>query len=335
MNSFTLVSSTHESLGIAVDPLISVANHSCDPNCIIMGDGPNIYLRTLKPMKKGEEITISYCVSHRPYWKRQQDLKEKYYFDCRCSMCSQGPTLLWDKFAQPLEVFEAEKWRNVLKNDFGITELISNKYKEIGEGPAADVLTTLEVALFGQNEAINKAKEAEQIHECAVRGMKICKETKMWPVYREPYEMFRQSDMNVRIGMEDLVTAIAHAVVAYCDVFPVLYPERSHPLRLIGTWTLLCLLNSITPDEMITIMSFEGAKGLDLGTVSYTLSKEVLDNVGKSHGNVSSFYQLATDYATERLERLRKVNPYMFRAAAEISEEQMKLLRRLGDYVEY
>ena len=300
-----------------------------------MCDGPNIYLRTLKPVKKGEEITISYIVTHSPYWKRQQDLKAKYFFDCCCSMCIQGPTLLFDKFAQPLEIFEAEKWRNVLKDEFGVTELVANKYKEVGEGPAADILTTLEVTLYGQNEVMNKAKGVEEVHEYAVRAMKICKETKMWPVYREPYEMFRQSDLNVRIGMEDLVTAIAHAVVAYCDIYPMLYPERSHPLRLIGTWTLLCLLNSITPDEMITIMSFEGAKGLDLGTVSYTLSNEVLENVGKSHGNVNSFYKLATDYAKERLKRLRKVNSFMFMAAAEMSESQMKLLRRLGDYVEY
>ena len=335
MNAFTFVSPTHEPIGIAIDPLVSVANHSCDPNCIIMCDGPSVFIRTLKPMKEGEEITISYCESNQPYWKRQQGLKAKYYFDCRCSKCAQGPTLPWDKFLQPLDAFEADKWRRVLKDEFGVTKLIPNRYKDLGKGPKADVLTTLEVALFEQTEVISKAKDHKQVHENSVKAMKICKESKMWPAYREPYETFRQGDRDVSIGMDDLVTACAHAAVSYCDVLPIMYPERYHPFRLIGTWTLLCLINNITPQHFVKILSLDAAKGLDLGTVSYTLAHEVLENVGLSHGNESKFYALATNYANGVLEDLRQANPMMFDVAPRISEQQMKLLRRLGDYVDY
>ena len=335
MNSFTFVSPTFEAIGIAVDPLISVANHSCDPNCIIMCDGPSVFIRTLKPMKTGEEITISYGQTSLPFWKRQQDLKAKYYFYCRCSKCTLGPTLPCDRFLQPLDAFDAEKWRKVLKDELGVTKLIPNRYKDLGEGPAADVLTTLENALFDYRQIISKAEGHKHIHENAVKAMKICKDSGMWPVYREPYETFRESDRDVSIGRDDLVTACAHAAVSYCDVLPVMYPQRFHPLRLVGTWTLLCLINSITPQDFAKILSLEAAQGLDLGTVSYTLAHEVIENVGLSHGNECRFFGVATGYAKEVLEGLREANPIMFEMAPKISEHQMTLLKRLGAYVDY
>lgn len=107
INSFTLTNLFFEPVGIALHPLPATINHSCDPNTIIRFDvhdmssslasaQPNTILRTtltvqsLRNIKAGEEITISYIDSTFPHDQRQQELKERYFFTCTCSLCQRG-----------------------------------------------------------------------------------------------------------------------------------------------------------------------------------------------------------------------------------------------------
>merc|ERR1711879_1110600 len=67
--------------------------HSCDPNCYVL---PSISTRfvvlALKPMKRGEMVTISYLGTsgrfYPRYW-RQKTLSYTKCFECRCTLCSQ------------------------------------------------------------------------------------------------------------------------------------------------------------------------------------------------------------------------------------------------------
>ena len=72
----------------------SYFNHSCLPNCCRFNANASgellssISIRTLRPIKKGEELTISYSGIKFPYPKRQEHLLYGYFFRCRCRRCT-------------------------------------------------------------------------------------------------------------------------------------------------------------------------------------------------------------------------------------------------------
>ncbi|KAF2210232.1 hypothetical protein CERZMDRAFT_45789, partial [Cercospora zeae-maydis SCOH1-5] len=75
-------------LGIGFDPILCSANHSCDfPNTAVIFNQPKILLRAQKKIKKGEEIFMKYVDITNPFSVRQAELKESYFFSCRCSKC--------------------------------------------------------------------------------------------------------------------------------------------------------------------------------------------------------------------------------------------------------
>ncbi|KZT02011.1 SET domain-containing protein [Laetiporus sulphureus 93-53] len=67
-------------------------NHSCTPNVISRWDllAFTMEIRALTPIRKGEEITMSYLELDEaaPRATRRRELKEKYNFFCTCPSCS-------------------------------------------------------------------------------------------------------------------------------------------------------------------------------------------------------------------------------------------------------
>jgi hypothetical protein len=78
---------------IAINPLFSFFNHSCDPNVKWENDieshSSSIRVYTLRPVSKGEELSVNYQeeLSDEPYSKRRAVLKEWLGFDCQCTRC--------------------------------------------------------------------------------------------------------------------------------------------------------------------------------------------------------------------------------------------------------
>ncbi|XP_066467601.1 histone-lysine N-methyltransferase SMYD3 isoform X2 [Tiliqua scincoides] len=66
---------------------MSLLNNSCDPNCVIVFEGPQLHLRSIQEVQMGEELTISYADTLMPSSERQQHLKRQYCFVCDCPMC--------------------------------------------------------------------------------------------------------------------------------------------------------------------------------------------------------------------------------------------------------
>ncbi|XP_053567018.1 histone-lysine N-methyltransferase SMYD3 [Bombina bombina] len=66
---------------------MSLLNHSCDPNCLIVFDGKCLLLQTIKEISKGEELTVSYIDVNRPSHIRQKQLQRQYCFICNCHLC--------------------------------------------------------------------------------------------------------------------------------------------------------------------------------------------------------------------------------------------------------
>ncbi|KAH3660088.1 hypothetical protein OGAPHI_007293 [Ogataea philodendri] len=88
VNSTVLQNFYEEPVGIMFDPFFSLINHSCEPNCILVWKGRTASLRALRPIATNEELFVSYCPVFTPKIARQQQLRNSFYFDCTCQMCS-------------------------------------------------------------------------------------------------------------------------------------------------------------------------------------------------------------------------------------------------------
>ncbi|WVQ75700.1 hypothetical protein IAR50_005330 [Cryptococcus sp. DSM 104548] len=89
VNAFTLTSPSLDPIGIAVSPLLALANHSCAPNAVAVfpRGGREIDLVAISNISPGEEVVISYIDVSTPYHHRQPELLDRYRFSCHCSLC--------------------------------------------------------------------------------------------------------------------------------------------------------------------------------------------------------------------------------------------------------
>ena len=90
------INENYINLGSGIYPTFSLNNHSCNPN---VGrwfyNNTTCTLRTLTPIKIGEEILDSYFYHYtmQPKSERQLKLQEHYFFECKCKACiSSWPT---------------------------------------------------------------------------------------------------------------------------------------------------------------------------------------------------------------------------------------------------
>jgi hypothetical protein len=67
----------------------TIMNHSCDYNVTFTPnpEGTEMWFRTTRDVKKGEELTDHYIDVLLPYETRQQMLLNRYGFVCNCSKC--------------------------------------------------------------------------------------------------------------------------------------------------------------------------------------------------------------------------------------------------------
>ncbi|KAK6199536.1 uncharacterized protein RJT21DRAFT_115328 [Scheffersomyces amazonensis] len=89
VNFNLLINRLHEPIGICLDPTFSLINHSCLPNTVAVSDDRDqmLSLVCISDLKSGQEITTNYCFTSIPKQLRQLDLKNRFFFDCKCPLC--------------------------------------------------------------------------------------------------------------------------------------------------------------------------------------------------------------------------------------------------------
>ncbi|KAJ8944130.1 hypothetical protein NQ318_013314 [Aromia moschata] len=75
--------------GKAICPTIALLNHACSPNAAIVTYNGFLVVKTLKPIRKGQEITICYqeVDALLPHAERQIITEELFHFTCNCNFC--------------------------------------------------------------------------------------------------------------------------------------------------------------------------------------------------------------------------------------------------------
>ena len=86
-NSFTICNAEMQEVGVGLYPSMSLLNHSCDPNCSIVFNGPHLLLRAVRDVEAGEELTICYLDMLMTSEERRKQLRDQYCFDCDCFRC--------------------------------------------------------------------------------------------------------------------------------------------------------------------------------------------------------------------------------------------------------
>jgi hypothetical protein len=313
-----------------VDPMLGHFNHSCDPNAYIIMDGAEVNVRSLKPIKKDDEIFISYIDTTNPYSRRQHELKQRWFFTCKCAKCQKGATLGEDEWAIDPKSLPQEM-QQVAEMMSKTEDFASDPANFVGNSKVEKYIAAIQGKAFAEYEAAQRAPP-EQANEIIVNGMRLCHQSGLWPVYRQPYAAFRDELIVNLLATGTYSVAWAQCAKRYKHIQPKLYPVPFHPVRVVQTWQMAMLAAYFAGEE-----EGIGAPGANMGLIAMMLTKQVLDAAALSHGPDSAFTKSVQSKANEMSEELKKSvgqNPDRAVVNHEL-ETQKQMLMEMGDWIKY
>ncbi|KAJ5666982.1 hypothetical protein N7462_011391 [Penicillium macrosclerotiorum] len=206
LNSFNLTTAMYDRIGLYLHPYAALMNHSCDYNSTVGFDGEELFVKAIRPIKKGEQIFISYIDTTTPNEVRRKELSERYFFDCQCPKCAKGTDTLEDRFS------ETPKETSVLEN---------------AEKQALELMQSASTSDDKPDEAIKQLETA----------MHILKQTSSWPLTRQPYASIRDQLILSLLSVNNFSKAFIHAAIRYLRVDTVIF-SPAHPIRHLHAWIL-------------------------------------------------------------------------------------------------
>ncbi|KAK1793096.1 hypothetical protein P4O66_011496 [Electrophorus voltai] len=87
-NCFSISDGELQDIGVGLYPSMSLLNHDCQPNCVMVFVGKILQLRAIRNIQPHEELTISYTDVLAPGQERQAHLQQQYHFLCQCQRCN-------------------------------------------------------------------------------------------------------------------------------------------------------------------------------------------------------------------------------------------------------
>lgn len=196
----------YDRIGLYLHPYAALINHSCDYNATVGFDGEELYIKAVRPIKKDEQIFISYIDTTTPNEVRRKELSERYFFDCQCTKCAMGTETPEDKFSET-------------PNDMSILETAEKQALEL-----------MQEASRSDGKPEDEIKKLES-------AMRILKQTSNWPLTRQPYASLRDQLIISLLSVNNFSKAFLHAAIRYLRIDPVLF-SPAHPIRQLHGWIL-------------------------------------------------------------------------------------------------
>ena len=78
--------------GFCLDPFAAIINHNCEPNSYWSSEGRQFYVRAVKTIPSGEEITFCYSGQRGNEVKRKREHLASWLFTCTCELCKKPPS---------------------------------------------------------------------------------------------------------------------------------------------------------------------------------------------------------------------------------------------------
>ncbi|KAF2707925.1 SET domain-containing protein [Pleomassaria siparia CBS 279.74] len=329
-NSLTLITPTFDPLGIVLDPTLGHINHSCDPNAYIVMEGPEVAIRTLKPIRKDEEIYICYIEPTNPYARRQSELSSRWFFTCKCTKCQKGAGLPEDKWAIKPKDME-KRWKEVADN---MIESGADSARDpasfVGESSDEKRVAAIQGRAFQEYDETQRIADPEQAIKKIEDGMRLCYQSGLWTMYRQPYAAFRDDLIVNMLTVGNFQIALAHCAKRYKYILPKLYPQTGHPIRVVQTWQTAMLALYLANEEKPV------APGVDIPVIAYMLVMEVNHAARLSHGENSAF-------ARSVKAKLEEMRAQFISLLGEKADEllangippQRKLFLEMGNWMQY
>ncbi|KAK7142680.1 hypothetical protein R3I94_012132 [Phoxinus phoxinus] len=155
-NCFSISDGELQDLGVGLYPSMSLLNHDCQPNCVMIFEGKRLTLRAVKVIRPCEELTISYSDVLAPSKERRSRLQEQYHFLCQCARCTAedkdcdmlaGETTAWTSLRDAiphLEQLQSEQhWDELLKE----SRALLHRYADVIPDRNIYVLRLLDLAM--------------------------------------------------------------------------------------------------------------------------------------------------------------------------------------------
>ncbi|KAF7187935.1 Histone-lysine N-methyltransferase ASHR1 [Pseudocercospora fuligena] len=282
-------------LGIGFDPILNSSNHSCDPNTAVVFNQPKIVLRALRSISKGEEIFMKYIDVSNPFSVRQAELKESYFFSCRCSKCKKGANFDEDKLLKsPTELSPefAKVADGLIKRH---EKQLSKFYLPISDETAQRRAAALQAEAFsvsGITFDFNKGNEEASEDEIK-DALKLTLNSGLWSITRQPVPHLLRQLLVCYISQGRAYQAWRVGLKMYFEIAPVLYKSRSfYPDRVVDLWLMTNITNQLcNPNNPHTREIFQESmkSGLDLRVVFTGFLFQTRDNMEKSYGKESPF----------------------------------------------
>ena len=258
-NTHTLQTPTLDPLGLSLDPASALLNHSCAPNtAITFSSHGSLSLRALVSIGASSPLTVCYIDATLPSAQRIAELKSRYFFTCKCSLCLAHCTAS-------------------LENP----DLPPSAQQLALESETAELLSRAAAVSPPSAEPISLLYRAESLFKPYATTYRP---------YKHPLPIIHTHIFQTSLSLRNYLLALQHALILYFNADPVLYPQSWHPVRIVRKWVILKLVGQIA-EEMAEKGGDEDGKGggnVDWGIVVWGLWKEVMDGVGKSHGAESS-----------------------------------------------
>jgi hypothetical protein len=299
-NSMTLITPSLDPLGLTFDPVLGHVNHSCEPNAFVMMDGPSVSLRTLMPIKKDEEVYISYIDTTNPFYRRQSELQSRWFFTCSCSKCQKGATLTADKWASDPHSLD-DKVKLMADQIIEHENVAQDPANYAGDTQSDKRAAALQGKAFTEYEEAQAIQDPNEVISKIEDAMRLCHESGLWPVYRQPFAALRDDLIVNMLAVGNYPIAWAQCALRYNHILPIHHPVPFHPVRVVQTWQMAVL-------AVYLAGSPEGinAPGVNMGLIAMMLVKQVLDASSRSHGKDSAFTKSVQRKADEMIVELKR-----------------------------
>ncbi|RYP93243.1 hypothetical protein DL770_000618 [Monosporascus sp. CRB-9-2] len=272
-------------LGIGFDPFLCNANHSCEPNAILVFNQPQTLLRALKPIKKGEEVLMRYVEETNPFSVRQADLRERYYFSCQCPKCTKGSKFQEDAFAKRPEELSAEYCKIA---DGLITRHEANLHKffvPANDETAQRRMAALQAEAFSVSRRPTGYADEEEVKA----ALKMCINSGMWTWTRQPIPELCRQLFGLYIASGNPYRAFRLGLKRHFEITPKLHSQPFYPRRLIDLWAMSTVTNVLCGPMHQAIYDEFAQSGVDLRTVYFGFLLDLRDNLPKMYGMESPF----------------------------------------------
>ncbi|RAH86414.1 SET and MYND domain protein [Aspergillus japonicus CBS 114.51] len=235
LNSFNLTNALYDRIGLYLHPYAALMNHSCAYNAVVGFDGAELFVKALRPIAQGDQIFISYVDTTNPRPLRRKELRERYYFRCRCTRCEQQ------------------------RDDDDDDDDDEQKSTNAAETKAYALLSRTSSDYSPEHPPHDTATLATEISAVLQNLPPSC-------ITIQPYVSLRDELIVALLTRQRYKAAFAHAAVRYLRVDPAVYPQEIHPIRQVHAWALARLAVLLSQgvemahggeDEVVALERFE------------------------------------------------------------------------------